>query len=333
LIQRRLLTIPRTVLLWLVLTVAFPLLLLITAPVDLTRWIVFGRPWIATRLLVMGWVYLAAEVGVIVVAGAQWPLSFLFAGRAATTRCEWSYSLQTWWVNTIMAAMKRVFRLEFVVSGSEVVPPGPIIVLFRHVSIMDNLLPHVFVSQPYRIRLRWVLKKELLADPALDIGGNRMPNYFVDRDSDDPETERAHIASLAAGISTSDGILLFPEGTRFSNSRRQRRMADLAVSDPELHALLADRDNVLPPRTGGVLALLDTGMDVVVAAHTGFEELRGIKEIWTRAPVGRTISIGFRRYRASEIPGGIEARKHWLHEVWAWVADEVEALSGRGRPS
>jgi 1-acyl-sn-glycerol-3-phosphate acyltransferase len=313
-----------------VLTVTFPLLVFIAAPVDLSRRIVFGKPWIATRLLVMGWVYLTAEIGVIVVAAAHWPLSFLFPGRAAAMRCEWSYSLQTWWVNTIMAAMKRVFRLEFVVNGSEVVPPGPIIVLFRHVSIMDNLLPHVFVSQPYRIRLRWVLKKELLNDPALDIGGNRMPNYFVDRDAENSETERANIATLAAGLSPSEGILLFPEGTRFSDSKRQRRMADLADSDPELHALLADRHNVLPPRTGGVLALLDTGMDVVVAAHTGFEELRGIKEIWARAPIGRTISIWFRRYRAGEIPAGIEARKHWLYEAWAWVADEVEPPSGRG---
>jgi 1-acyl-sn-glycerol-3-phosphate acyltransferase len=327
LIRRRLLTIPRTAILWLTVTAASPLLLLLTSLVDLTRRIVFGKPWIATRLLVIGWVYLAAEVGVIVVAGAQWLLSFLFPGRAATMRREWSYSLQTWWVNTIMAAMKRVFRLEFVVSGSEAIPPGPIIVLFRHVSIMDNLLPHVFVSQPHRIRLRWVLKKELLSDPALDIGGNRMPNYFVDRDSHDPETERANIAQLAEEVSTSDGILLFPEGTRFSKSKRARRMAELAVSDPDLHALLANRDNVLPPRSGGVLALLDTGMDVVVAAHTGFEELRGIKEIWTQAPVGRTISIRFRRYRADDIPVGIEARKKWLCEAWVWVAEQVEELS------
>ena len=325
-IRRRLVTIPRTVFAWVALTLSLPLLLLVAAVIDIARQLISRKPWVGTRLVLIAWVYLAAQVGVITFAGVQWLVSLVFGSQAAAKRRDWSYALQSWWVDTIMASMSGLFRLEFIVNGAEEVAPGPIIVLFRHVSIMDNLLPHVFVSKPNGIRLRWVLKQELLSDPALDIGGNRMPNYFVDRASDDPATERDNIAALADGIDANGGILLFPEGTRFSAERREKRMRRLAERDPELHDLLVGHDQVLPPRTGGVLALLDRGMDVVVGAHGGFEDLRGIKEIWSRAPVGKTITLTFRRFPAGSIPTDPTEQKRWLYATWAWVGDEVTRI-------
>lgn len=329
-IRRRLVTIPRTVLLWLGITIAMPILVPLVILVDFVRGLFTRKPWMASRLLVMAWVYFGAEVGVIIVAGVQWVGSLPFGPRAAAKRRDWSYSLQSWWVAAVMAGMRRAFRLTFVTRGTDAIKPGPIIVLFRHASIMDNLLPHAFVSAPYGIRLRWVLKKELLSDPALDIGGNRMPNHFVDRDADDPAAERAAIAALGAAMGTSDGVLIFPEGTRFSPDRRERRMASLSATAPDLHEMLVGHDNVLPPRSGGVLALLDHGVDVVVVAHTGFEDLRGIKEIWQRTPVNRTITLSFRRYAATDIPNDSDGRRRWLYEAWAWVGDEVTALLEEG---
>ena len=325
-IRRRLQTIPLTILLWVAVTLLMPLLTLAVVLIDAARKLITGRPFIATRLLAIGWVYLAAQVGVIILSAGQWVASLPSGRKAAARRCQWSYWLQGKWVATIMAAMKRLFRLDFVVSGADDVAPGPIIVLFRHVSIMDNLLPHAFVSEPNNLRLRWVLKKELLRDPALDIGGNRMPNYFVDRKSDDSQVQLEGIAALGSGLGPGDGVLLFPEGTRFSEKRRKYRLDRLAASDPDLHKLIAPFEQVLPPKTGGVLALLDTGADVIVAAHAGFEELRGIKEIWAAAPVGRTISMAFRRYPASDIPRDPAARKQWLFSAWAWVGSEVASM-------
>ena len=280
----------------------------------------------AVRLLEMGWVYLTGQVAVTLVAGVQWLASFTYLANAAGKRTEWAYGLQTWWVRLIMGAMRRVLGLSFRVTNDEVIQPGPIIVLFRHVSIVDNLLPHAFVSDRNGIRLRWVLKKELLSDPALDIGGNRMPNYFVDRQSDDPATERANIAALGESLDSDEGILLFPEGTRFSSTKREARMARLAESSPELHDIMAGHDHVLPPRAGGVLALLDSGMDVVFGIHSGLESMRGLKEIWSIAPVGRRVQVTFRRVAASDIPSSVEDRIKWLHEEWARVGDTITEM-------
>ncbi len=135
-----------------------------------------------------------------------------------------------------------------------------------------------------------------------------------------------HIAALGADLGPEDGVLLSPEGTRFGQRRRRYRMEALANTDPELHQMMVPFPHVLPSKTGGVLALLDSGADVVVAARAGFEELRGIVEIWSAAPGGRTISIAFRRYASAEIPQDPEERRRRLFTAWAGVGSEVASM-------
>ncbi len=325
-LQRRLVTIPRTAALFLGLTILFPVLLVLTGGVDLIRGLVTHKPWIATRLLMIGWVYLAGQMVVVVVSAFHWLAVLPSGSERSATLAEGAYDLQAWWVRFIVAAMERVLGLRFESTNNDIVAPGPVIVLFRHASIVDNMLPYVFVSDRAGIRLRWVLKKELLSDPALDIGGNRMPNYFVDRHSDSSEQETANIAALGANLGPDEGILLFPEGTRFSQDEYEARMLRLSESSPDLYRIMEGRDQVLPPRTGGVLALLDSGMDVVFGIHTGLESLRGLKEIWREAPVGRRIQVTFRRVPASNIPLEASDRIKWLYEQWAQVDDTIVAM-------
>ncbi len=75
----------------------------------------------------------------------------------------------------------------------------------------------------------------------------------------------------------------------------------MSESSPELYEIMKGHDHVLPPRTGGVLALLDSGMDVVFGIHTGLESVRGLKEIWQEAPVGRRVKVTFRRVAAADV--------------------------------
>ena len=89
--------------------------------------------------------------------------------------------MQQAWAGSIFGAARILLGLKVTVEGDDEVEPGPMIVLVRHASILDNLLPSVFVARAHRIRLRYLLKRELLNDPGLDIGGKRIPNYFVRR--------------------------------------------------------------------------------------------------------------------------------------------------------
>ncbi len=325
-LARRLVTIPRTAALFVGLTILFPVLVVLTVGVDLVRGLLTRKPWIATRLLAIGWVYSTGQMVVIFVSGFQWLVALPSGSQRPAKLAEGAYDLQAWWVRFIVGAMERVLGLSFESTNNDVVAPGPVIVLFRHASIVDNLLPYVFVSDRAGIRLRWVLKRELLSDPALDIGGNRMPNYFVDRQSDSSEQEIANIAALGSNLDPDEGVLLFPEGTRFSKAKYEERMKRLSESSPELYEIMKGHDHVLPPRTGGVLALLDSGMDVVFGIHTGLESVRGLKEIWQEAPVGRRVKVTFRRVAAADIPVAQTDRISWLHEEWARVDDLIVAL-------
>src|SRR4030095_7187674 len=82
----------------------------------------------------------------------------------------------------------------------------------------DTLLPAVFASDPHRLRLGNVMKRELLWDPCLDVVGQRTRNAFVRRGSAERDKELALLRQLAAAAGEKDGVLLFPEGTRFSRA-------------------------------------------------------------------------------------------------------------------
>src|SRR5690606_33884145 len=104
--------------------------------------------------------------------------------------------------------------LHFEVEGDDDVLPGPVVVLVRHVSVGDTLLPLAFVSGKNGFRFSYVIKRELLWDPCLDVVGNRIPNVFVRRGSDDSEREVRRIERLAQRMSAREGIVIYPEGTR-----------------------------------------------------------------------------------------------------------------------
>ena len=208
-------------------------------------------------------------------------------------------------------------------------PPGPIVVLMRHASVIDNLVPATFVAAPHGIRLRYVLKRELLSDPAIDIAGNRLPNVFIARGSDDAGREIERVRELARGLGPGEGMLIYPEGTRFTEAKRARVLEKLAAADAPLHAAAQLLHHVLPPRLGGPLALLDAGADVVVCAHHGLDGFSHIANIWSGGLIGRTVSIRFRRFPHADIPSGREERVEWLLARWQEVDDWIGAQTRR----
>lgn len=238
----------------------------------------------------------------------------------------WNTALQTGWVRALYTLVLRIFSLEVEVSGQEHVAGGPLYVLIRHVSVGDTLFPGVFVTGATGLRLRYVLKDELLWDPCLDVVGHRLPNAFVRRESGASDAEVDKVRLLARGLSSSEGVLVFPEGTRFTAKKRARALEKLASRDPTLVPLAERLTHVLPPKVGGVLALLeeDPRVDVLFCAHAGLDGIETIGHLFDGSLVGRRVTVNFWRVKADSIPSSTDARVRWLYEEWARVSRVVE---------
>jgi 1-acyl-sn-glycerol-3-phosphate acyltransferase len=314
-VARRLRTVPTVVALFLVVTLLAPVILGLTGIADLMR---RRHDWTLTRLAVFGWVFLASETVGLIALGAAW-----LAGGRRTVELTWAF--QRWWSSTLFKTLRSVFRLRFVVEGDDQVAPGPVIVMMRHASIVDNLLPAGLVSLPHRIRLRYVLKKELLWDPVLDIGGQRLPNVFVRREGDSA-TEITRIRRLAIGLTERDGVLIYPEGTRFTAKKRDQTIRRLERTDPALADRARQFRRLLPPRPGGPMSLLDSGADVVMCAHHGLEGLARVSDVLRAGLVGRTVHVGFRRIEADQIPSDRSERVAWLFDQWQQVDDWIDTV-------
>ncbi|HUG32711.1 MAG TPA: lysophospholipid acyltransferase family protein [Acidimicrobiia bacterium] len=323
-LARRSITVTAVVALFVALTILSPLLVLFAAIHDLTRRLTRRRPAMALRLAAFLWVYLLGEVWAVTALAVTAPLP-------PGVKMDATFRLQDKWAGWNLAALRRLFSVEFRVDGQECLLPGPIVVLSRHASIVDTLLPARFVARAAGLRLRYVLKKELLADPALDIAGNRLRNAFIDRASRDV-SERNAIEALAADLGLDDGIVIYPEGTRFTAAKLDRSKSRAARdSGPRASAALGFR-RVLPPKPGGTLTILETTRaDVVVLAHTGLEGLATIKEIWRGDLVGSRVAIGLWRVPHEEIPSPRSDRIDWLYRLWAEVDEWVGSATSSTR--
>lgn len=304
-------------------TVLLPALLVTALAIDAVRRVAFGVPPTAARLVLFLWVYLAAEIGGLATLAGLW-IASLGGRRAAWLRGR-TWRLQQRWAGALFGAARALFGLRLEVAGDDAVEPGPVLVLIRHASIVDTLLPAVLVARPHGIRLRYVLKRELLADPCLDVAGRRLPNYFVRRGTGEAREVEA-VRALATDLRADEGVLIYPEGTRFTPERRKRAVARIAERDPDLAARAARLRHLLPPRLGGVGALLDgaPGADVVVISHHGLDGLRLISDIWRGGLVGLSIRVRITREPRSAVPAEPEARVEWLYDLWRDVDDWLE---------
>lgn len=315
---RRLKTIPLLFALAAVTLLLLPVVLPLALAIDVVRSVLRGTPFMALRIIAFGLVYLAAEVvGVLAAFVAR------LTSPSATRLVERVHRLQTAWASVLLAAVESIFRLDLRAEGVEQVSPGPILVFSRHTSLVDNLLPARYVTREAGIDLRYVLKRELLSDPALDVAGNMVPNAFVDR-TGDSDSSLAAIRRLAIDLGPTDGVLLYPEGTRFTPGKLHRAMGALERRRPRLHELARGFRSVLPPRTGGVFALLDScRADVVVLAHRGLDGFARVADIWRGAMVGRRIDVRLWRIPRDQVPDDRAARTEWLFGVWAEIDEWV----------
>jgi 1-acyl-sn-glycerol-3-phosphate acyltransferase len=320
-LERRIITITGLFVIFVLFTALLPLIALFAVAWDLVGAVTCRKPWVVSRTLAFAWVYVVGEVWAVVSLAAVGLLPRHLALQS-------TYRLQGLWAGWNLTALRALFGLSFSVESDDVVAPGPIVLLARHASLIDSLLPAVFVTGRHGVRLRYVLKKELLVDPALDIAGNRLPNVFVDRDSSDSARERRAIGDLVHDLGSGDGVLIFPEGTRYTEAKRVRYLEALDAKPGKIGELAQRLRGVLPPRPGGTLALLEsTTADVVVLAHRGLEGFATIRDVLSGDLVGRTVTVRFWRIPRESIPSSRADQVEWLFQVWAsvdeWVVDEL----------
>ena len=308
--RRRCLTLPALLLGTLAAVLLSPVLLAVALVIDL-----FRSPRLPTvRLVLLALVYLACESAGILASGVLWIGSIGDPAR----RLRWFHALQDEWAAAIFAAGRGIFGLRVEVEGDDSLRPGPLVLLSRHASLVDTMLPAVHVARRHGMRLRWVLKQELLWDPCLDVVGHVLPNVFVRRGSGDSEREIEAVRALARDLGPDEGVLIYPEGTRHSPAVAARARRSLGEADPARARRLGGLRHVLPPRPGGTLAVLEAcpPADVVILAHAGLEGAARLADVWHGSLIGRRIRLRFRRVPSSELPATAADRRQWLDEQW-----------------
>ncbi len=280
--------------------------------------------------------YLVCELAALSICAGLWlvrPIARWDAARWIALH----YRLQDAWGTALLGAVVRLFDLRLEIEELGAGPnesrarldEGPYLLLLRHASAGDTLLASALLGRRHGVQLRYVLKRELLWDPCLDVVGNRLPHAFVDRASGDSQREIAEVQALARGLSRRDGVLIYPEGTRFSEAKRARVLERLAREGDEKQLEYArSLHSVLPPRTGGTLGLLEAAphADIVLCAHTGFEGAATLAQIWRGELLHQTIRVRFQRIPRASIPTSRDAQADWLRERWqeidAWLASQ-----------
>jgi 1-acyl-sn-glycerol-3-phosphate acyltransferase len=307
-----------------------PLLFALAAIADL---ITSPRRWRNTRLLAMVVLALAIEVAAIVAAGALW-LVFGAGRYVRSSSSFWiHHRMQRWYTAALMAAAKATCGLRIEFEDDSPASRGNAIVIGRHTSIGDALIPALLFAGRFDLNTRYVLKDDLLWGPAFDIVGNRLRNHFVDRTPDDSVNEIAAITRLMDGFDERCVAVIFPEGTFFSTERKARAVKRLV--DAGRHELAARSEALrylLPPRPGGALAMLAGAphADAVFIGNSGFERFNSLGAIYRSIPFAEPVRVWLWRVPNSEIPREPEQQLSWLYDQWERLDASIHVRLARG---
>lgn len=316
---RRLISIPSVMLGAVVGTALCPLWLPLALVADAVRG-KFRFPIARLLAFGVGWAWL--ETAGVTVAAGLW-----CTGRPNDQVAHWR--LQRWWAANLMRVLQATTGATVDVDGVDALRPGPAVVLCRHASLADSLVSAWVITSRAGMYPRYVLKRELRFDPCLDVVGDRVPNYFLDRNAADSSAELDALRTLSSGMGPNEVAVIFPEGTRASDAKRRRALDRIAERDPDRLARVEPLRHLLPVRPAGSAALVAgcPAADVVIAWHTGFEGFDTFGGIL--AGIGRRaprIRFGALRIGRADVPDDPSAFAEWLDTRWLDADERVDAL-------
>lgn len=323
-LRRRLTSVPALFVAAFGLLVLIPVWLPLATLADLARGR-FRLPIARVLLFALGWAWL--ESAGVLIAFGLWATG----SRGNHTL---HYRLQTWWAANLVGVLRATTGIRMTADGIDQLSPGPVILLCRHASLADSLASAWVITSLAHMQPRYVLKRELLADPCLDIVGSRLPNHFLDRQATDTQRELDQLTALATGMSPRDVAVIFPEGTRASATKRARALEKLAERDLPRAERLGPLRHLLPPRPAGAAALINgaPSADIVIGWHVGFDGLDtfgGILRHLARKPP--PVRIRLRRVARAEVPSG-DAFIDWLDATWLQADRDVDQLMRESQP-
>ena len=327
--KRRARTIPLMLAATVVGVLASPVLLVAAVVVDLAKRR-FRLPTVRVALFLLQ--YAINDSVEILLAPVYWILAGFGTRLDQPTSIARHERLQHWSIDVLARRAERLLglRLDIDSASTAALTPGPVIVLCRHVNIVDASLP-TLLYQRLGYRTRGVIMAELRADPGFDLIYPRTGSVFVPRD-DGPEAI-AKVRTLGQSLDSTTAVVIFPEGRLFRPDRLERAKARLTLENPERAARLESLSHVLPPRPGGVLALLDTiPADVVVIAHSGLDQFASFTELAKAVALRAPIEITAWRVPVDQIPAGDGERIAWLDEQWVLLNDRVTRNAQNANP-
>lgn len=302
--------------------VGLPLLLPAAVVADLVR----GRRRLPTvRVYLFLLQYGFNDSVEIMLAPVYWVMAGFGLGVDRPASIARHRRLQMWSLDLLVKRADQLLGLQVQIDDEDAATllPGPIIVLSRHVSLFDASLPGLLCERA-GLPVRGVIMAELLADPGFDLIYGRLGSVFIPR-GNGPEAKAA-IRAMAEAAEPDAAMVIFPEGRLFRPSTRDKLLDRLEDRDAARAERLSGLRNVLPPRPGGVLALLESvpDADVVVIDHRGLDDLTKMSDVLRRAPLNDTVRIDVRRIPRATIPSDSQEQVVWLDELWARLDRELQ---------
>ena len=134
---------------------------------------------------------------------------------------------------------------------------------------------------------------------------------------------------LTEVLSPQSCIVIYPEGTRFSEKKRRSQIQRLEEQNSPDLAYAKQLQCVLPPKKGGSLGLIDKKPEtpVVFIAHLGFDTVSNISNLVNGRLFQQKIFCAFWKKQA---PTDVEQREEWLQQQWLeldrWLVDKQQKI-------
>ncbi len=234
----------------------------------------------------------------------------------------WASSLLRWFGITLGAEVDW--------GDFDTMPSGNPLIIARHASNVDAIIPAILFASYLKRPAHHVLKEELRWAPSMDLFGPPLGNYFVSRGKD-TQAELRQLERLTELVRPEGSLVIFPEGTFATAEKRKKIRASLEQKGQHTAVALTDElKSLLPPKPAGVLTLLNARPDAtpIVLAHRGLDNVASFRGLWSSIPL--TDPVVVRWWPTAPAPSDPADRVRWLQDEWRradrWVrSSDLEA--------